>query len=90
MASAMPATKLGTVSQAAPSQVLDDTTWPISSSTALSGGKRKTRPVRPTISQTSAQKISEVIIGILIPNSVMAPYSAYCLRPCQISSTTSR
>ena len=35
-------------------------------------------------------EISDVIIGIRMPKSVMAPHSAYCLRPCQISSTTSR
>ena len=41
---------------------------PMAASTSLKGGSRKTRPARPTISQSTIQMRSEAIIGTSRPN----------------------
>ena len=75
MASAMPRAKLTTVIRAASRKVCVGTTVNSAATTSVKGGNSRTRPSRPTTSQTRAQRISDAIIGMRWPKTVMTPYS---------------
>jgi hypothetical protein len=90
IASAMPTAKDRRVMRVASQNDGFAKSSPSAASTSVNGGRRKTRPRRPTISHSTHQIRSEAIIGTSYPRIRMAAHSTNSRSTCQMSSTVSR